>query len=409
MFKNIISFQKGIQNFSYAQSFFKNNNLYFFASKKKEKIVKLNRHVETLEDQLLKKKKEEFQKVQKAIVEKNKNNINNIPFDELTIKMKQENIALQQLQAKNNKNQTQIPLKEQQKDQTKEVNSEGTIFNESQLKILVTDKDKYLDFENLEFPWDFQGINQQQKESNLKSAIEITKIINEKTAISILKQFLHCIEEFDYEQLGEFVERKFLRQLSKRLQAMQQEKIKIQFDNIRTKEINVDLFKVQNIFGVGVEQNRRKNDGSSAYVIFDDFIQQQIPAKHIVKKRIEPKELARIYVQLHLSFESDISLSLINTEKGTKKQDKIAKNESTKQYHTMILEKLLVECDYKSIRNKALSLENATNQIASSSNVNDYINVSNMKNFASLNNLKIIDFDGFMKGNPLVVDNLDID
>ncbi|KAL4474962.1 hypothetical protein ABPG74_001658 [Tetrahymena malaccensis] len=409
MFKNIISFQKGIQNLSQAQSLFKNQICYLFASKKKEKIVKLNRHVETLEDQLLKKKKEDFQKVQKTIVEKNKNNINSIPFDELTIKMKQENIALQQLQAKKNSDQAQTPQRDQQQDSTKDNSNEGTILNESQLKILVTDKDKFLDFENLEFPWDFQGLNQQQKESNLKSAIEITKIINEKTAISILKQFLHCIEEFDYEQLGEFVERKFLRQLSKRLQAMQQENVKIQFDNIRTKQINVDLFKVQNIFAVGVEQNRRKNDGSSAYVIFDDFIQQQIPAKHIVKKRIEPKELARIYVQLHLNIESDISLSLINPQNNTKKQDKIAKQESQKQYHTMILEKLLVECDYKSIRNKSLSLENSTNQMTSKSNVNDYINVSNMKNFASLNNLKIIDFDGFMKGNPLVTDNLDID
>ncbi|KAL4512229.1 hypothetical protein ABPG72_005231 [Tetrahymena utriculariae] len=409
MFKNIISIQKGIKNYSQAQSLFKNNILYLFASKKKEKIVKLNRHVETLEDQLLKKKKEEIQKVQKTIVEKNKNNINSIPFDELTIKMKQENIAIQQLQAKKNKDQAQIPQNEQQQDKTKESSYEGTILNESQLKILVTDKDKFLDFENLQFPWDFQGINSQQKESNLKCAIDVAKIINEKTAISILKQFLNCIEEFDYEQLGEFVERKFLRQLTKRLQAMQQEKIKIQFDNIRTKDINVDLFKIQNIFAVGVEQNRRKNDGSSAYVIFDDFIQQQIPAKHIVKKRIEPKELARIYVQLHLTFKSNISLSLINTEKGTKKQDKIAKQESNKQYHTMILEKLLVECDYKSIRNKSLSLENSTNQIISQSNVNDYINVSNLKNFASLNNLKIIDFDGFMNGNPLVVDNLDID
>lgn len=31
-------------------------------------------------------------------------------------------------------------------------------------------------------------------------------------------------------------------------------------------------------------------------MIFDDFIKAEVPAKHIVKKRIEPGELARIFV-----------------------------------------------------------------------------------------------------------------
>lgn len=75
----------------------------------------------------------------------------------------------------------------------------------------------------------------------------------------------------------------------------------------------------------------------------------------------------------------------------------------------MVLEKAIVECDYKSIRNKSLSMENSTTELFNASNINDYINVANMKNLASANNFKIIDFDNFMKGNPFISDTIDIE
>lgn len=51
----------------------------------------------------------------------------------------------------------------------------------------------------------------------MKSAVEVAKIIEEKSAISLFKTFVSGLEEYDYEGLSEIVERKFLRQLSKRL------------------------------------------------------------------------------------------------------------------------------------------------------------------------------------------------
>lgn len=73
----------------------------------------------------------------------------------------------------------------------------------------------------------------------------------------------------------------------------------------------------------------------------------------------------------------------------------------------MVLEKLVVECDFKSIRNKSLAQEKQSNTTNLKTNVNDYINVLNMKNHTASNNFKIIDFDNFMNGNPLVQDNID--
>lgn len=73
----------------------------------------------------------------------------------------------------------------------------------------------------------------------------------------------------------------------------------------------------------------------------------------------------------------------------------------------MILEKCIVECDYKSMRNKSLLTRD--NEVKSiNSNLKDYVSVG-MKNLADENNFKIIDIDNFMKGNPLVTDKLDFD
>lgn len=74
----------------------------------------------------------------------------------------------------------------------------------------------------------------------------------------------------------------------------------------------------------------------------------------------------------------------------------------------MVIEKIIVECDYKSIRNKALAT-GASSLDYVKSNINDYMHIANMKNLTSTSNFKIIDFDGFMAGNPLVTDSLDFD
>lgn len=102
---------------------------------------------------------------------------------------------------------------------------------------------------------------------------------------------------------------------------MQNSKIEFKINNTRNKEVKVDLFKVSNIFGVGIEQNRRKNDGADSFIIFDDIISKTLPTQHIVKKRIEPKELARIFMQVHLNIESKISMELIDKKTSETKGD----------------------------------------------------------------------------------------
>lgn len=47
--------------------------------------------------------------------------------------------------------------------------------------------------------------------------MDIERILDEKAAVNIYKQFLTGLEEFDYEQLGEILEKKFLRKITMKL------------------------------------------------------------------------------------------------------------------------------------------------------------------------------------------------
>ena len=78
------------------------------------------------------------------------------------------------------------------------------------------------------------------------------------------------------------------------------------------------------------------------------------------------------------------------------------------QYHTMILEKIIIEGDYKSIRNRSISSSTPTkSKIEAQSILDDYINVAGLKNLSLEENFKIIDFDNYMKGNPLTSDKFE--
>lgn len=65
--------------------------------------------------------------------------------------------------------------------------------------------------------------------------------------------FITAIEEYDYERLLEITEKKFSKRLCKYLSSMQNAKMEIKVDNLRDKSTTIELFKVTNIFGVGVE------------------------------------------------------------------------------------------------------------------------------------------------------------
>jgi len=74
----------------------------------------------------------------------------------------------------------------------------------------------------------------------------------------------------------------------------------------------------------------------------------------------------------------------------------------------MVLEKIIIEGDYKSIRNRSMSSSTPSNSKSEAQEIlNNYMNVAGLKNLASADNFKIIDFDNYMKGNPLTTDRFE--
>ena len=103
----------------------------------------------------------------------------------------------------------------------------------------------------------------------------------------------------------------------------------------------------------------------------------------MIPKRLGPKPLAKLFIQFDINLTTNLDLKL--TKNGEKyKQDEIVQD-GGHSVHKLKMELLLAESNYQALLHT------------------DYkADLGSFKNYLSEPDVKIIDLDGFMKGNPLL-------
>ncbi|KRX09281.1 hypothetical protein PPERSA_05950 [Pseudocohnilembus persalinus] len=257
--------------------------------------------------------------------------------------------------------------------------------------LLEQNLDVILD-QNFSFAWDFQHKNLNWPvEKNIKTICDPNRLLKERQVIAYFKEFVENISEFNYKSLEQTLERSFYRKIRKVMENLQKQGYDFQADGLRNKIESVELINITNIFGVGIGLNRRKNDGYDNFKVNDSYIMGNIPCRFYQKKRLDIKETARIIVQMEIAIMSAAQLKIIDKEtKEDKLLDSIYKNVNKEAIHHMVLEAVLVECDYKQMK-----------QIIESGQNFDIQNLQSYKSFMKSPQFQIIDFDNFMNGNDI--------
>ena len=243
---------------------------------------------------------------------------------------------------------------------------------------------------NLIFPWNSNLYKEKPKEKNIISPVDLYHVIKETDAIATFKKFLIGLSEYDFGKLSPILENSFLSKLRKNMSLMKDKSYKISFENLENATIKLDLFNLINVFAVGVSINRKRNKFASNYIINESKF-EKAPIRQITVKRLSGTEKGIIIMQFHISITSNILLKIEDEQNNLIYKD----NKDNKSLHIMILEAEVLECEYKALKNmirhsniKEKDLQNT--------------NISDIKMKEKANNLKIIDFDNFMKGNDLI-------
>ena len=287
------------------------------------------------------------------------NSVASLPFDQLT-----------QMISKGDLNKAELPESLKRQD-----------FDSVVLKLARSD------YDNLRFPFDFAGRIQKQKDQNVQSPIVIEKIISYETIMSIYKSFLDGLVENNTDLLKTNVETYFLSKLQPILKGLKQKNHSVELRrNVDIKEDNVELFNVNLILGNGLSTNRKKNRSILSYNTIDTLF-RDCPITVYLKKKPGHEETARMKIQLEFSVRSCWYLVLMR--KGEVVVDYNGKDGD--YWHHLVLEGDLLELTQRQFKGAIAAL-----------NSGEGLQLTEYKNLTKEMEWKLIDFDGFMEGNPLL-------
>lgn len=143
-----------------------------------------------------------------------------------------------------------------------------------------------------------------------------------------------------------------------------------------------EVFNVNNIFAVDIEQNRRKNFFFDKCKIYDEVI-NGLKVQHLIPKKLSAAPIAKLFIQFDINLKTDLDIKLLKNDTIIKEDSKML--EKGYSIHKLKMEVLIAESKYKGLLKTPYHAE-----------------IKSMKNYMSESDPKIIDLDGFMKGNPLL-------
>ena len=250
-------------------------------------------------------------------------------------------------------------------------------------------------------------------ESCLESIVSAEQILSLDKLQTIMKNYFIGLGEGDFTELERILEKRFYTNLKKKISYLNDKGYQLFMTSQKPKILEIDVHKVKNFFTVGVEQNRKRNRLAKSYNFREDIIQDK-SFNFIIDKTASDKSTVKVYIQYYLNVFTDMSINLVdkNTGKVIYKDDYIAKFGNTQEnsenvgidlnledllgksvVHNVIIEAEALEGNYQ-------SLKKISRNIADQGEIN--LSLKNFKNKCSNLDWKIVDFDNFMDGNPLV-------
>lgn len=237
------------------------------------------------------------------------------------------------------------------------------------------------DKKNLFFPWNFNQDHEPEEEKNLKACFPFQAYLTPEKIDEIFKKFIVGLINKDYVRMRKISEPAMVKRI--RVNFKKMDDIEVKCENLETAEYEYDLYNVKNYFVVDVDQNRRKNFFFDKCKIFTENI-DGVDVEHFIPKRLGRKPTAKLITQFELNLKTDLDLKLVKDD-TVYKEDKNVVEGSGYSYHKLKLELIVAEAGFKALLN---SKENEE--------IGSFMNLLENEEF------RIIDFDGFMKGNPIL-------
>lgn len=233
---------------------------------------------------------------------------------------------------------------------------------------------------NIQFPWNFNHDYQPEEIKNLDTVYRIENILDKNQLESQMRQFIRGIVEKDFTRTKGVSEKHLVKRVKKNLEKIPD--LEVSCDNFQEATFDFEIFNVNNIFAVDIEQNRRKNFFFDKCKIYDEVI-EGLNVQHMIPKRLSKNPVAKLFIQFDINLKTDLDLKLLKNGEVFKQDDLLT--ERGEAIHKLKLEVMIAESKYQSLLNTDLNGE-----------------INSFRNYVSEPEVKIIDIDGFMKGNPLL-------
>lgn len=250
--------------------------------------------------------------------------------------------------------------------------------------------------ESINFPWSFSSTSDSRSakaQGNIASVLPYTQLLTHSKVDSMFRSYIRCLVNRDWQTLEDYAEPLFIKLLKKEVSLLPS-KYKMEAENLNTYEAFYDLYEVRNVFMSNANVNRKKADSMHHYY-YERCEIDGSPLHSINKKRPSPEDQCGIVLQFYINIYTNLDLKVIDSQgKPVLRDTSIASlgQITDAKPHSMIIELLTCKDRYSSMRSDMYK----ANQTAD-------IESERIVNHMDAKNMRIVDVDDFMVGNPLVV------
>ena len=237
--------------------------------------------------------------------------------------------------------------------------------------------------EDIFFPWNFNQdfkIETEREPSDLTTVYKIDNILDKDILEAKFRQLIRGMVEKDFIRIKDVSEEHMASRIKKNMQKLPE--VEVECKNYESATLDFDIYKLNNIFAVDIDQNRRNNFFFDKCKIFDETV-NGVQIKNLIPKKLNKDPIARFFVQFDVNLTTNLQLKLLKSGQVYKEDTKLS--ETGVSVHKLKLEVLIAQSNYQSLLNTDLQGE-----------------IQSFRNFIGEPDVRIIDLDGFMKGNPLL-------
>ena len=235
--------------------------------------------------------------------------------------------------------------------------------------------------DNLTFPWNFHQDYSPEPERSLACPLPFETFLTPDTLDSLLRRFVQGLVDKDYTRMRQISEPGFVKRIRQNFRMMTD--LEVECPNADSAFFEYDLYNIRNLFTVDLQQNRRQNFFFDKCQIYEDEA-MGAPFTFYIPKRLNRMPVARIFFQFELNLKTDLDLKLVNDGELYREDSGLA--EVGFATHNLKVEVLVAEAKYRALLN--VGAGNA--------------DIDSLRCFLGEPDVRIIDIDGFMKGNPLL-------